>query len=261
MFDIATMMNSPLVQQAKAAPFLRQVLAEVAAYGVPQQVIATLDDIAALLGFYDPLPQNQAAHLAGPIREFRSTPGALVIDRISDLEALVIKQRALLAFGAERPGHHVGTAEIVAAMGNTLRQTMPPSFEEVFIWAATDVLSQLLGATADAVRRLKEWVEIPDADVLRPGGKHHEVYLHITAHVRRYAIQSLRNDRHAPREQLRPLAERFVQAHLQGQAEATASGDQPLAELYAQSVRRIRSMYPDLKVPDPAGPALATAAD
>jgi hypothetical protein len=41
------------------------VLAEAASYGMPPQVIATLDDVAAMLGLYEPLPANQAAHVAG----------------------------------------------------------------------------------------------------------------------------------------------------------------------------------------------------
>lgn len=259
MLNLPSLMASPLTQAREPQSFLRQVLAELAGYGVPQQVIATLDDVAVLLGFYEPMPASQAAHLAGPIREFRSAPGALIIDRLTDLEALVVKQRALLAFGGERPGHLVGTAEIVAAMGNTLKQTLPPGFYEVFVWAGTDVLSTLLRCTPEEVRRIKEWPEVADADVLRPGAKHHEIYMHLTGHIRRYAIQSLRGDTQAPREVLRPLAEKFVQEHLQRQAEATASGDQAQAAQYGQLVRRIRQMYPDLKVPEPTAPAAVAA--
>ena len=57
MTNIAEMMNNPLMQRAQSTTslqgsFLRLVLAEAMNYGLPPQVVATLDDVAAMLGCY-----------------------------------------------------------------------------------------------------------------------------------------------------------------------------------------------------------------
>ena len=116
--DVVEIMQSPLTQLGRTGPFLRLVLAEAAVYGMPAQVIATLDDVAAVLGFYDPLPVGQVAHLGGPLVQWRSSVQQPTFERITDVEALALKQRALIAFGGAPIDQMVGTAEIVCAMGN-----------------------------------------------------------------------------------------------------------------------------------------------
>jgi hypothetical protein len=156
--NIVEILKSPLAESGRNGPFLRLVLAEAASYGMPPQIVATLDDVAAMLGFYNPLPMGQAAHVAGPIVTWRTDRRQPSIERIADVEALAMKQRFLVAFGGAPPGHTVGTAEIVCAMGNLHKDLgMPAEYYDVFHWASTDVLSKLTGQTPEEVLKEKGW--------------------------------------------------------------------------------------------------------
>src|SRR5579859_6085401 len=109
MMNIVEIMTNPLTQRAtetrKTGPFLRLVLAEAASYGMPPQVIATLDDVAAMLGFYEPLPANQAAYVGGPMVQWRTAREQPIHETVVDVERLALKQRCLIAFGGAPPGH------------------------------------------------------------------------------------------------------------------------------------------------------------
>ena len=99
MTNIAEMMNNPLMQRAQSTTslqgsFLRLVLAEAINYGIPPQVIATLDDVAAMLGCYEPLPEGQAAHLAAPLVTWRTHKYQPDYQDIVDIQLLAYKQRA-----------------------------------------------------------------------------------------------------------------------------------------------------------------------
>src|SRR5207237_350968 len=152
--DVLEIMRSPLTESGRTGPFLRLVLAEAASYGMPPQVVATLDDVAAMLGFYDPLPAGQAAHVAGPLVRWRTDRRQPTIERVTDVEALAFKQRCLIAFGGAASGHMVGTAEIVCAMGNlhTAEEVRPPKlYWELFHRDATHLMSELKRSSPAAV--------------------------------------------------------------------------------------------------------------
>ena len=162
--DLVSMINSPLAQAGRAGSFLRLVLAESAAYGMPGSVIVVLDDIAAMLGLYEALPEKAATHVAGPLVNWRTHPQQPSFERIHDVEKLAYKQRALVAFGGGPPGQMVGTAEIVIAMGNLVQGTSPPDYYEVFQWASLDVLQEITGHTAEQILAdpgKKHWRKIP----------------------------------------------------------------------------------------------------
>ena len=173
------------------------VLAESAKFGMPGHIIATIDDIAAMLGYYEPLPKGAAAHVAGPFVAWRTHPAQPSIERIHDVEALATKQRSLIAFGGAPPGHMVGTAEIVAAMYNTITNFAPPEFIDVFRWAAIDVLAVLQGITPEEVLRdptKKGWRIIEDDEVLKPSGRLYSTYQTIATSLRREVISSMEKD-------------------------------------------------------------------
>src|ERR1700733_1088669 len=150
-------MRNPLTQSGRPGHFLRLVLAEAASYGMPPQIIATLDDIGSMLGYYDPLPAGQAAHLAGPVVQWRTDRRPPTLQRLNDVDSLVLKQRALIAFGGAEPHHMVGTAEIVSALGNCHKETMPKPYYEVWSWASTDVMATLSRLPKDQVRKDHGW--------------------------------------------------------------------------------------------------------
>jgi hypothetical protein len=247
--DIVEIMRSPLTQSGRSGPFLRLVLAEAASYGMPPQVIATLDDVAAMLGLYEPLPANQAAHVAGPMVQWRTTRVQPTHETVVDVEHLALKQRCLIAFGGAPPGHMVGTAEIVSAMGNlhTAEEVRPPKpYWELFQWAATDVLSKLTGDPPEVVLKAKGWPAISDDDVLRPGGRLYPTYQEVATHIRRFTIGAMAEAPDNPRQILRPLAQLFLRSHKRHLAEAEAQGDVRMIDGLKSSLRTITTMFPDL---------------
>jgi hypothetical protein len=248
--DILKIMENPLTQSGRPGHFLRLVLAEAASYGMPTQIIATLDDIGSMLGFYDPLPAGQAAQLAGPVVQWRSDRRQPTYERISEVEALAMKQRALIAFGGAEPDHTVGTAEIVVALGNCHKDTMPEPYYEVWSWASTDVMATLSRVPKAQIRNDHGWAMIYDDVVLRPGGRLHATYTEIATSIRRTGISALKGDPDDPRTRLRPLALHFLRHHQEYLREAEAEGPQAAAFLEVDAVRRsiatIRSMFPDI---------------
>jgi hypothetical protein len=244
--DLMEIMKSPLTQ-AGPGSFLRLVLAEAASYGMPPQVVATLDDVAAMLGLYDPLPTGQAAHLAGPIVQWRTDRRQPTHERVVELERLALKQRALIAFGGAPTGHQVGTAEIVAAMGNLHKEWAPGEYYDVFTWASVDVLGTLMGSTPDELRKEKGWSSVSDADVIQPGGRLYPTYVEMATEIRRFAIASLKGDSEGnPREYLRPLGVYFLKAHLQVQARAEKDGRADVAKQLNEIIATIRTMFPNI---------------
>lgn len=247
--DVLEIMRNPLVQEGRSGPFLRLVLAEAVRYGMPPQAIATLDDVAAMLGFYDPLPAGAAAQLAGPLGVWRTHPDQPIIERIAEVEGLAYKQRCLVAFGGARPDHMVGTAEIVCAMGNLHKESgIPKPYREIFEWATVDVLSMLTGDTPEEVRKAKKYPYVSDDEVLKPGGRLHSTYQEIATSLRRTVIAAMENAPDNPREYLRPLAAHFVRSHHRHLAEAEGHGDTELVDKIRDTIATIEGMFPDLNL-------------
>jgi hypothetical protein len=248
--DILDLMRSPLAQSGRPSSFLRLVLAEAASYGMPTQTVALLDDIAAMLGYYEPLPKGPAAHLAGPLVQWRTDRQQPVIERITEIEALSLKQRALVAFGGAPPDHRVGTAEIVTALSNCHKDHMPTEYYEVWAWASIDVLQHLSGESPDEIRKAKKWPLIFDNDVLRPGGRLHATYTEIATSIRRVGIDSIKGEDANPRVRLRPLALVLLRSHqkyIQEASREVASREAVLqAEAVESAIGRIRRMFPDI---------------
>jgi hypothetical protein len=216
---------------------------------MPPQAVATLDDVAAMLGFYDPLPKGAAAHLAGPLTVWRTDPNQPTIERVAEIEALALKQRCLIAFGGAQPGHMVGTAEIVCAMGNLHKEfEMPRPYYEVFTWASVDVLTRLTGEAPSEVRKVRKWPVITDDDVLKPGGRLHPTYQEVATNIRRTAISAMENAPDNPRQYLRPLAEHFIRSHTRVLADARADGEPEIVDRIEHAISTIRAMFPDLTV-------------
>jgi hypothetical protein len=248
--DLIKLLGNPLTQSSRSSHFLRLVLSEAGNYGMPGDVIAALDDIAAMLGFYDPIPKGQAAHLAGPLINWRTNPKQPSFERIHDVEKLAYSQRALIAFGGGRPGQMVGTAEIVCAMGNLVQGTSPPEYYDVFQWASLDVLKTLTGDDEETILAdpgKKSWKKIADDDVLKPGGRLYPTYQTIATTIRREAIAAMENKANHPRQYLRPLAVRFLESHTKVSREAEAEGLTDIVERLDEAVATIRIMFPDLK--------------
>jgi hypothetical protein len=257
--NLTELMLNPLAQSGRSGHFLRLVLAEAGAYGMPGDVIATLDDVASMLGFYDPVPQGQAAHLAGPLVNWRTHPAQPSFERIHDVEKLAFKQRALIAFGGGKPGQMVGTAEIVIAMGNILQGTSPPEYYEVFQWASLDVLSTIMGHTPEQILAdpsKQHWTLIPDDTVIKPSGRLYAIYQTIATSIRREAIAAMDKQPHHPRAFLRPLAEHFIRSHAKVRAEAEANGLTDLVARLDEAIGTIRGMFPDLQIEGDTSPRI-----
>ena len=247
--DIIEILKSPLVQSGNTGSFLRLVLAEAGNHGMPGQTIALLDDVASMLGFYDPIPPGQAAHLAGPLINWRSHPNQPSFERINDVERLVFKQRALIAFGGGKPGQMVGTSEIVCAMGNIIAGASPAEYYDLFTWASLDVLSIITGDTPEQILRdpgKKHWKLIPDHEVLRPGGRLYPTYQEVATSIRREAIANLAKSPDNPREYLRPVAAHFIESHRKVRAEAQAEGMTDVVKRLDDAMATIQGMFPNL---------------
>lgn len=245
--NLVELINNPLAQTGQSGSFLRLVLAEAALYGMPPQIIATLDDVASMLGFYDPLPAGQSGALAGPVVQWRTDRRQPSFERIIDVEQLAMKQRALIAFGGAPPDHMVGTAEIVNAMINLHKDTIPDSYQPVFAWASCHVHRELNPEIdLDKLRKDKGWPDVADADVLKPGGKHHPTYEEIAVNIRRSVIEAGRGGDNDPRYHLRPLAAHFLQAHTGYLKRAEEDGTASEVRQLHRAVRTIREMFPDL---------------
>ena len=248
--DVVEILRSPLAETGRSGPFLRLVLAEAVRYGLPPQAIATLDDVAAMLGFYEPLPRSVSAHVAGPLPIWRTHPDQPFIERVSEVEHLAYKQRCLIAFGGSAPGHMVGTAEIVCAMGNLHNDAgVPPGYRDIFEWATVDVLAIMTGGTHEDIRKARKYqVVITYDDILRPGGRLYATDQEIATNLRRTSIAAMENAPDNPREYLRPLAQHFLQVHARYLAEAEVNGHTEIATAVRQTIATIRGMFPDLTV-------------
>jgi hypothetical protein len=246
--DLSRLLTNPLVESGRPGNFLRLVLSEAAGWGMPGSVVMILDDLAALLGLYSPLPKGPAEYVAGPFTMWRTSPAQPSFERISEVEALATRQRSLIAFGGGRPGETVGTAEICIAMGNILANTSPPLYYEVFQWASLDVLQILTG---DSVEKIlsdpgkKGWRDIPDNEVLKPGGRLYQVYTEIATCIRRDAIKNLKADAN-PRIHMLPFARQFLEANKQVRAKAIEDGNVELLSFLDKSDTTIRIMFPTL---------------
>ena len=256
MTNIAEMMNNPLMQRAQSTTslqgsFLRLVLAEAINYGVPPQVIATLDDVAAMLGCYSPLPEGQAAHLAAPLVTWRTHKYQPDYQDIVDIQQLAYKQRALISFGAAPPGHMVGTAEIVHAMTNVHqnlleREGASTDYREVFYWAAVDVLAIVEGRSRDEIWKDRGWKRVYDDEVLKPTGRLHNPYTLIATSIRRTAISALQSDPDNPRKMLLPVAKAILQAHTAALAECRERGLTEAVQHITEAIETVKSMFPEL---------------
>ena len=229
-------------------PYLRLVLAEAASYGMPPQVVATLDDIAAMMGFYEPLPDGQAHWMGSTVMpNWQYDRRASSVERITDVEALALKQRAMIAFGHMPPGHLCGTAEIVCAMGNLTENSIPKPFFEVFQWATVDVQATLTDKTPAEIRQERNWPEILDSDVIRPGGRLNATYQQIATLIRREVIAAMRENPRAHRKLLKPFASDMLELNQKLIAEAKAEGTPAVIEPLERTTGAIYQMFPDLK--------------
>jgi hypothetical protein len=247
--DVISLVRNPLVQAGTTGNYLRLVLTEAARWGMPGSTISLLDDLAAMLGFYQPLPKGPAAHVAGPLVNWRTHPEQPHFERIHDVEKLAFSQRALIAFGGGRPGHMIGTAEIVIACGNILQGTSPPEYYEIFQWAGVDVLNILTGDTPETILAdpsKKHWKQIPDEDVLRPGGRLYKTYETIATTIRREAIAAMNKSPDNPRELLRPLAVNFLKSHVKTRARLEDAGATETVARLDETCQVIRTMFPDI---------------
>ncbi len=245
--SLARLLESPLVQSGTTGNFVRALLAEAGRCGMPLHTIALLADLAAMLGIGEPLPDTTMRALAGPVSMWRSHPDQPTHDNIVEVLELASHQRALLAFGGGPPGHMVGTAEIVVAMGNTAKGLNPEEFFEVFTWAAVDVLRQLTGDTADEIRAGKSWKLISDDDVLRPSGRLYETYQTTATTIRREAIKQ---SRRPTRDFLRPVAAEFRDKHRVNRELALSAGELEIAKATSLAIDRIEAMFPGLESPE-----------
>lgn len=265
MMNVTRFISNPLAQTGSTGSFLRLVLAEAGAYGMPGTVIAVIDDIAAMLGFYDPTPRSQTAYLAGPLVNWRSDPRQPTMDRTHDVEALAFKQRALIAFGGGEPGQMVGPAEIVVAMGNLISNEMPKAYWKLYQWATLHTLSTLYGISIAEVMKDPDkagWPVIGDDDVLKPGGSLYETYQEVTTSLRRASIAALENAPEHPRVFLEPLARHLIKQHNEMIRHAKDAGQEEVATHLEGVVASIHAMFPQLakaeaapKVEQPAEPA------
>jgi hypothetical protein len=246
--DIAKILRSPLMESGRPGNFLRLCLAETANYGVPGHILATLDDLAAMLGLYDPLPKGPAEHLASPFTMWRTHPSQPTMERVHDVEKLAYAQRATIAFGGGRSGETVGTGEILIACGNILKGESPPEYFDVFTWAALDCLRIITGETTEKILSdpgKRGWTIIPDKEVLIPGGRLYQTYQTIATSIRRDAIAALSKDSN-PRARLLPFARQFLEANARVRATAIEDGNADLLAFLDKSDLTIRTMFPTL---------------
>lgn len=244
-------LGSPLVQTNDAAGFLRQVLAEAARFGMDGRTIVVLDGLASIMGFYEPISANSAAYLGGPLTEWRTGTSRSPIHtgRVIEIERLAVRQRALIAFGAAKPGHIVGTAEIIVASGNLLKNETPQAYWELFTWASLDVLTTLTGRTKEQLLedpQRKDWPLIEDDEVIRPGGRLWTCYSEVATQLRRGAISAEREEALEPRKLLRPVAAQFLEHHEKVLEELKHENLPELATRINKHVAIIKAMYPDL---------------
>jgi hypothetical protein len=175
------------------------------------------------------------------------------MENIEEMIRLAYQQRALVAFGGAPADHMVGTAEIVCAMGNTMRGQTPPEYYEVFQWASVDAMAALLNKThaevlADPSK--KDWKRIEDAEVIRPGGRLYATYVEIATSIRRSAIEAVKSEGEHPRQQLLPLARAVVAAYTKARPAAVADGQTKLVAMFDRNLATIREMFPDLDKTD-----------
>lgn len=255
--DLETIVRNPLFVQVNAGVFLRLCLAEAVSYGMPNRICALLDDVAAMLGLYEPLPGNQSGLIAGPLIQWRTHPHQPTYESVNDINAIALKQRCLIAFGGGPELHRVGTAEIIVAFGNLYLDTemLPEAYREIFYWAATQLHVELGSGTAEQLRTEKGWPEISDDEVLLPTGRLHATYTEIATDLRRQAIAAMKGDPLSPRSALRGFGETMLRAIQRQQAAAMADGAMDVATALQKGIDNIRAMFPDLELPNQAPPA------
>ena len=242
--DIIGVVTNPLVKSGLSGDFIKLVLAEAAGYGMPGPAVALLADLAAMLGFTQAMPVSASKHLAGPMVTWRTHPDQPVYERVSDVEELANKQRALIAFGGGEPGQMAGTAEIVIAMGNIIEDTIPPGYLEIFNWASIDVLHRLTGNSRDQVMKDKpDWKVPSDDEVLKPSGRLHATYQEIVTSIRKESIKALPPNSDM-RQYLRPVAAHFLEMHRQYRIEALDKSNPELVEIIDERIQAIEAMYP-----------------
>jgi hypothetical protein len=214
-------MSNPLMARTREHSFrpegfLRLVLATAANYGMPPQVIASLDDLGSILGYHEPLSASQAGHLAAPLAAWRTDRRQPVFEQNVDVAHLAYMQRCLIAFGGAQPGHMVGTAEIVFAMGNVHQDFLEKelgvsgTYREIFNWAAIDVLSALEGKPKDHYWTERKWAVVTDDDVIKPSGRLYATYVEMATYIRRMTNNWLKDRPDHPRKLMEPVAKTLL---------------------------------------------------
>lgn len=241
--------SSPLVQSNTPGGFLRQVLAECARFGIDGRTITVFDGLAAIMGINEPLPASQSAYLSGPLVQWRNQPTGFTQETVVEVERLAYRQRALIAFGAAKPGHIVGTADLVYSCGNYIKGNVDPELFELFTWASLDVLVTITGQTKEQLLndpQRKGWSDVDDDEVLKPGGRLWNRYNEVATTIRRTAIEAEKQEPLEPRKLLRPFAALFVENHRKVRENALAEGLTTLVERLDGAIASITGMYPDL---------------
>ncbi len=233
--------------------FIRLVLMEAARFGMPAPMIAMLDDMAAALGFYPPLPTNQAAYLAGPFAmwqtDSRQQP---TVDQMPEVYPLALLDRTYSTFGLFPPGMTVGPAEIVVAMSSLIQDLSPPDYYRLFQWAMARVKAEISGCTLSEAEEQAGWEHISDEEVIAPGGSLFATYQQAARGIREAAIVGRDAE---PQPTPRVLAKQFCLEMANGAAakciEATAAGDAQAVNHWAIIARELRDAAARLPEPDP----------
>jgi hypothetical protein len=258
---VIDIMSNPLMARTREHTFrpegfLRLVLAQAANYGMPPQVIASLDDLGSVLGYHEPLAASETAHIAAPLAQWRTHRSQPVYEQVVDVENLAYMQRCLIAFGGAEPGHMIGTAELVFAMGNVHQEFLEQEtgvskdYREVFRWAAIDVLSILENKPKAQFWTERKWAVITDDDVIKPSGRLYAAYVEMATYIRRQSNAFLKDRPDNPRKLMEPVAKSLLDSWRTVRKRALARPE--MAEVKPsidEATQIVEHMYPGLKEP------------
>jgi hypothetical protein len=241
--------------------FVRLVLLEAARFGMPGQLVATLDELAASFGLYAAPPMSQTTFLGGPIVAWSGGHGMPTMERMPEIEALAYAQRAEVAFGVTL-GAMIGPADIVCALNNCIAESksedialVPPEYRKVYQWAAAKVRAELENMTPEEAARQLRFEFVPDADVLMPRGPLYATYVEVAQNIRRSAMAAIAPEK-SPKaiaarvgdDVLRAIAKEIVQISPDGTSQSDKAKMVAQLEEVAESIRKSINAYRKLLV-------------
>ena len=97
-----------------------------------------------------------------------------------------------------------------------------------FQWASLYVLREITGHTTKQILAdpsKKRWRDIPDAEVVQPGGRLYETYQVVCTTIRRESISVSTDNPDHPRALLQPFAKLFLEGNAKARLEAEMSGE------------------------------------